>query len=120
MALGIFVRGDNVNVPRLYEMYFLSCMLEGEHIDLGSFLAHQLYSVAISTNGGIVIRGIIISIARFLGIEPNPNHRVRASELLDKATFELMDFCHVEAGRLCWIDPGGWLMSPPNIEQTTP
>ena len=39
MALGFFVRDDIVNVPRLFEMYFLLCILEGEHIDPGSFLA---------------------------------------------------------------------------------
>jgi len=103
MELGIFARDDNVDVPRLSEMYFLSYMLEGKRIDLGSFLARQLYSAAISTKGRIVIGGIVTSIARFLGIEPNPYDRVRESERLDKAAFELMGFCQVEAGRLCWI-----------------
>ena len=32
--------------------------------------------------------------------------------------FELMGFCRVEAGRLCWIYPGGRLMPLPNIERT--
>ena len=65
MALGIFARDDSVSDPRLSEMYFLSCMLEGERIDPGSFLAHQLYSAATSTKGRIVTGGIITSIARF-------------------------------------------------------
>ena len=41
MALGIFARDDSVNVPRLSEMYFLSCMLEGERLNPGPFLARQ-------------------------------------------------------------------------------
>ena len=106
MTLGIFARDDSDNVPPLSKMYFLSCMLQGDRIDPRSFLARQLYSAATSTKGPIVIRGIIISITRFLGIEPNPNDRVRGSERLDKAAFELMRFCQVEAGRLCWIYPG--------------
>ena len=84
------MRDDSVNVPRLSEMYFLSCMLEGESLDPGSFLAYQLYSVATSIKGRIVIRGIITSIARILGIGPNPNDRVRGSKRLDKAAFELI------------------------------
>jgi len=91
-------------------MYFLSCMLEGDCIDPGSFLARQLYSVATSTNGRIVIGGIITSIAWLLGIKPNPDDRVRVSERHDKAAFELMVFCQVEAGRFCWIYLAGWLM----------
>ena len=40
-------------------------------------------------------------------------------ELVDQAAFELMGFCRVEVGRLCWIYPGGRLMPLPNIERTT-
>jgi len=94
-------------------------MLHGERLDLRSFLAIQLYSAATNTKGKIVIGGIITSIGRFLGFEPNPNDRVSGSERLDKAACELMGFCHVEAGRLCWIYPGGRLMPLPNIERTT-
>jgi len=92
MLLDIFARDNSVNVPRLSKMYFLSCMLEGERIDPGSFLAHQLYSAATSTKSRIIIGQIITSIARFLGIEPSPDNRVRGSERLDKAAFELMSF----------------------------
>ena len=119
MALGIFARDSNVNIPRLSEIYFLLCMLEGECLDSGSFLACQLYSAAICTKGRIVSGGIITSIARFLGIEPNSNDKVRGSERLDKAAFELMVFCQVEAVRLCWIYPRGQLMPLPNIKRTT-
>jgi len=94
-------------------------MFHGERLDPGSFLACQLYSVATSTKGRIVIGGIITSIARFLGIEHNSDDRVSGSERLDKAAFELMGFCKVEAGRLCWIYPRGRLMPLPNIERTT-
>ena len=34
----------------------------------------------ISTKGRIVIGGIITTIARFLGVEPNPEDRVSGSE----------------------------------------
>jgi len=79
-----------------------------------------LYSAGTSTKGRIVIGGIITSITRFLEIEPNPNDdRVNGSEQLDTAAFELMGFCHVEAGKLCWIYPGGQLVPFPNIERTT-
>ena len=30
-----------------------------------------------------------------------------------------MDFCQVEAGRLCWIYPGGRLIPLPNVERIT-
>jgi len=68
MASGIFARDGSVNVPRLSELYFLSCMLQGEHLDPGSFLTRQLYSAATSTKGRIIVGRIITSIARFLGI----------------------------------------------------
>ena len=119
MASGIFTRDDSVNVPRLSELYFWSCMLHGERLDLGSFLARQLCTAATSTKGRIVVGGIITSIARFLGIEPNPDDRVSGSKRLDKAAFELMSFCKVEAGQLYWIYPKGRLMPLPNIERTT-
>jgi len=94
-------------------------MLQGERLDLGSFLARQLYSAATSAKGRIVVGGIITSIVGFLGIEPDPNDRVSGSERLDKVSFELMGFCKVEEGRLCSIYPGGRLMPLPNIEWTT-
>jgi len=93
MVLGIFARDNSVNVPRLSEMYFLSCMFQGNRIDSESFLTRQLYSAATSTKDRIVIGGIITSITRFLGIEPNPNNRVYGSKRLDKAAFKWMDFC---------------------------
>ena len=61
-------------------MYFLSCILDVLQLDPNSFLARQLYSAAISTKGRIVIGGIVTTIARFLGIEPNPEDRVSGSE----------------------------------------
>ena len=93
MASGIFARDDSVNIPRLSKLYFLSCMHQGERLDLGSFLSRQLYSAATSTKGRIVIGEIITSITRFLGMEPNLDDRVSGSERLDKAAFELMGFC---------------------------
>jgi len=80
-------------------------MLNGVQLDPDSFSARQLYSVAVSTKGRIVIGGIVTTIARFLGIEPNPEDRVSGFELLDQAAFEIMNFYKVEAGRLCWIYP---------------
>ena len=73
-----------MNVPQLSKLCFLSCMLDGVHVDRGVFLAHQLFSAATSTKGRIVIRGIVTSIARFLGVEPNPYDRVSRFERLDK------------------------------------
>jgi len=116
MASAIFARDDSVDVPRLFELY-LSCMLHGERLDPGSFLARQLYSATTSTKDRIVVGEIITSIARFLGIEPNPDDRVSGSKRVDKAAFELMDFCKVEVGRLCWIYPGGRLMPLPILNE---
>ena len=39
LAYSLFARGDSVNVPRLSELYFLSCMLNGVQLDRSSFLA---------------------------------------------------------------------------------
>ena len=106
LACFLIARDDSLNVLRLSELYFLSCMLDGNQLDPGSFLARQLPSAAIITKGMIVISGIVATIARFLGVEPKPKYRVFGSEQLDQATFEIMNFCKVEASRLCWIYPG--------------
>jgi len=82
-------------------------------------LARQLYSAAVITKGRTVICGIIITITRFLGVKPNPDDRVSGSERLDRAAFELMNFCKVEAGRLCWIYPDDRLLLFSNIDRTT-
>ena len=58
-------------------------MLDGDELDPCSFLARQLHSAAVSTKGRIVIGGIITTIARFMGVEPNPEDRVSVSEQLD-------------------------------------
>jgi len=94
-------------------------MFQDDHIDPGSFLSRQFYSAATSNQGRIVIGGIITSIARFLGIRPNPDDRVRGSEQLDKAAFELIGFCPIEARKLCWMYPGGRFIPLPNIERMT-
>jgi len=54
-------------------------MLDGDQLDPGSFLARQLHSAIVSTKGRIVIGGIITTIARFLGVEPNPEDKVSGS-----------------------------------------
>ena len=56
-------------------------MLNGDQLEPGSFLARQLDSAAVSTKGRIVVGGIITTIARFLGVEPNPEDRVKADRL---------------------------------------
>jgi len=114
-----FAWDDSLNVSRLSELFFLSCILNGVQLDPGAFLARQLYSVAISTKGRIVISSIITTIARFLGVEPNLEDQVSWSEQLNQATFELMNFCKVGAGRLYWIYSGDRLLPLPNINQTT-
>ena len=75
LSCGVFARDDNLNIPRLFELYFLSSMMNGDQINAGSFLARQLYSVATSTTGGMVIGGRTTTIARSLGIETNPEDR---------------------------------------------
>jgi len=47
-------------------------MLGSVQLGHSLFLARQLYSATVSTKGRIVIGGIVTTIARFLGIEPNP------------------------------------------------
>ena len=106
LTCSLFARDDGLNVLRLSKLYFLSYMLDGVQLDPGSFLVRQSLSAVVSTKGRIVIGGIIITIARFLGIEPNPDDRVSRFERLNQAAFEIMNFCKVEAARLCWIYPG--------------
>ena len=55
-------------------------MLDGVQLNLGAFLATQFYSATVSTNGRIVIGGIITTIARFLGVQLNPKDRVSGFE----------------------------------------
>ena len=64
-------------------------------------MARQLYRVTVSTKGKIVIGGIIITIARLFGVEPNPVDKVYGFEWLDQTAFELMNCCKVETGCLC-------------------
>ena len=49
----------------------------------------------------------IMTTAQFFNIIPEDDDRVPGSERLDKASFELMSFCKLEAGRLCWFYLGG-------------
>ena len=64
-------------------------MLDAVPLDPGSFLAKQLHSTAISTKGSIVIGGIVTTIARFLGVEPNPKDRVYGLKGLTKPPLRL-------------------------------
>jgi len=118
LACSLFARNDSLNVPRLSKLYFLPCMLDGVQLDPGSFLARQLHSAAINTKGKIVIGGIITTIARFLGVEPNPDDRVSGSKRLDQAAFEILNFCKVEGSRLCRIYPRDRLLLLPNVDRT--
>jgi len=68
LTCSTFAQDDSLNVSRLSELYFLSCMLDGVQLDPDSFLARQLHSAAVSTNGRIVIGGIVTTTARFLGV----------------------------------------------------
>ena len=78
-----------------------------------------MYSVTVSTKSRIVIGGIITTIAKFLGVEPNPKDQVSRSEQLDQSAFEIISFCKVEASHLCWSYPRDWLMPLPNVDRTT-
>jgi len=44
---------------------------------------------------------------------------VSESEQLYPAAFEIMNFCEVEASRLCWIYSKDWLLSLSYVDQTT-
>ena len=108
-----------MNVLRLSELYFLSCMLDGVQLDPCSFLPRQLHSATVNTKGRIVTGSIVTTIARFLGVEPNLEDRVFRSKRLDQASFEIMNFCKIEAGCLCWIYYGDQLLPLLNVDQTT-
>ena len=114
-----FTQDDNLNIPSLSELYFLSCMLNGAQLDPEAFLVGQLYSATVNAKSMIAIGDIVTTIARFLGVESNPDDRVSRSERLDQDTFELMNFCKVEAIRLCWIYPGDRLLPLRNGDRTT-
>jgi len=62
-------------------------MMGGVRIDLGSFLACQLFSATTNTKGRIVIGGVMTSIARFFGAERNLDDQVSRFERLEKAVF---------------------------------
>jgi len=94
-------------------------MLDGVQLDPGSFLARQLHSAVVSTNGKIVVGEIVTIIARLLGVELNHEDRVFRSERLDQAAFEIMNFYKFEASRLCWIYPRDQLFPLPNVDRTT-
>jgi len=78
-----------------------------------------LHSAIVSTKDRIVIDEIVTTIARFFGVEPDPEDRVSGSERFDQAAFEIMNFYKVEAARLCWIYHGDRLLPLPNVDQTT-
>jgi len=59
----------------LSQFYCLYNMLQGDRLNLSSFLVNQLHSVAASSVSRIVIRGLIIP-TRSVGIELNPNDKV--------------------------------------------
>jgi len=77
LACSLFARDDSLNILRLSELNFLSYMLDGHQLNLGSFLVRQLHSATVSTIGRIVIGGIITTIARFLGVESNPEDLIK-------------------------------------------
>jgi len=97
----------------------MSCMVDGVQLNPGSFLARQFHSATVSTKCRMVIGGIITTIARFLGVEAYLVDRVSGSEWLDQAAFEIMNFCKVEAHRLCWIYPRDGLLPLPNVDRPT-
>jgi len=62
LACSFFAQDDSLNVSRLSELCFLSCMLDGVQLEPGSFLARQLHSATVSTKGRIVIGRIVTTI----------------------------------------------------------
>jgi len=87
LACGLFTRHDSLNVSSLFELHFLYSRLQGDRLDAGSSLVYQLHGATTSSAQRIVIGGIITPIARFIGMELNPNDRVASSERLNLATF---------------------------------
>ena len=55
-------------------------------------MALQVYSAATSVVDKIVIRGLITSIARSLGVDAHLEDRLSGSERFDKVDFELINF----------------------------
>ena len=94
-------------------------MLQGDRLNPGFFLDSQLHVAATSFVQKIVIGGLVTPIERSVGIDPNPNNRIPGSGLLNLAAFEQMKFRKVEAGQVCWIYPGNYLMPLLNIDRTT-
>ena len=78
-------------------------MLDGDQLHPDSFLARHLYSAVVSTKSRIVIGGIMTTIARFFGIEPNPKDRVSGFEQLNQVAFKIMNFCRLGARRFYLI-----------------
>jgi len=72
LSCGIFARDDSLNAPRLFELYFLSGMMNSDKIDHMSFLARQIYGTTVSIVGRIVIGGFITTIVGSLRVELNP------------------------------------------------
>jgi len=119
LACGLFAREDSLNVPRLFELYFLYSIPEGDRIDPESFLVNRLYNAATSSAHKIAIGGPIIPIARLVGVEPNPNDRVVGSERLNLTAFEQMKFYTADNGHICWIYLGNWLIHHPNVDRSS-
>ena len=80
--------------------------MNSDWIDPGSFLAHQLDYTATGSAGRIVIRGLITSISRPLGVKPNLEDRVSGSEGLNKASFEQMKFVRLRLVICVGYTPG--------------
>jgi len=85
---------------RLFELCFLLSIMNGDWIDLRSFLAHQLYIAVASNVGKMATAGLITFIARSLGVELNPDDKVSRFEGLNKAAFQQMKFCKIETGHI--------------------
>jgi len=48
LACSLFTQDESLNVSRLSELYFLSCMPDVVPLDPSSFLARQLHGAAVS------------------------------------------------------------------------
>ena len=63
LACCFFARDDSLNFPRLSELYYLPCMLDGVQLEPSLFLARLLYNAAVSNSDRTVISGIVTTIA---------------------------------------------------------
>jgi len=72
LACGLFAREDTLKVARLFELYFLYSMLQGDYLHPGSVLFSQLHSAAISSTQRIMIGALLPALLCLLVLTYTP------------------------------------------------